>query len=478
MNIIGRQSVIKRLEQVYLSGKSELVAIFGRRRVGKTFLIRELYQEEWCFYHTGLSPIETENGKFTTLGLQLQGFASSLRQFGATIEKTPDNWLEAFDMLTGLLKMHIRKKRCVVFIDELPWMDTERSGFMTAFEHFWNGWASAQKNIMLIVCGSATSWMEDRLINNKGGLYDRVTCEIHLEPFKLSECEEYYRRKGIVMDRYDQLQCHMIMGGIPFYMDGLQKGNSLAQNIDILFFDKHAQLRNEFERLFASLFTNHEDCIKVVRLLAERREGFTRKEIAEKTGIPYGGGLTKLLQSLKASDFITDYTPYNRSTRQQCYKLVDNFCLFYLKFIENVKNLSPTFWQDNLLSPKLNAWRGFAFENICFEHSDKIKAALGISGVHTEIAPWRSRESSPAHQIDMVIDRADRIVNICEMKYSNAEYTITKAYDQELREKVQAFIEETHSRKTPHLTMVTTYGLKSNEYSNRIQRSLKLDCLF
>ena len=233
-----------------------------------------------------------------------------------------------------------------------------------------------------------------------------------------------------------------------------------------------------FERLFASLFTNHEDCVKVVRLLADRREGFTRKEIAEKTGIPYGGGLTKLLQSLKASDFITDYTPYNRSSRYQCYKLVDNFCLFYLKFIDNVKNLSRTFWQDNLLSPKLNAWRGFAFETVCFEHSDKIKAALGISGVHTEIAPWRSKEVTPAHQIDMVIDRADRIVNICEMKFSNAEYTITKAYDQELREKAQAFMEEVGNRKTPHLTMMTTYGLKNNEYSSRIQRSLTMDCLF
>lgn len=478
MNIIGRQSVIEELNQIYHSKKAELVAIYGRRRIGKTYLIRELYQEEWCFYHTGLSPVEAKNERSGMLGLQLQNFASSLRQFGADIEAAPTNWIEAFDMLIALLKRHSRKQRCVVFIDELPWMDTERSGFMTAFEHFWNGWASAQKNLMLIVCGSATSWMEDCLINDKGGLYGRVTCEIHLEPFRLSECAEYYRSKGIVMDRYDQLQCYMIMGGVPFYMDGLQKGKSLAQNIDTLFFNQHAPLRNEFDRLFASLFTNHEDCKKVVRLLAARREGFPRKEIAALTGIPYGGGLTNLLKSLKASDFITDYTPYNRSSRHQHYKLIDNFCLFYLKFIDDVKNLSSTFWQNNLLSPKLNAWRGFAFETVCFEHSDKIKAALGISGVHTEIAPWRSNETSPAHQIDMVIDRADRIVNICEMKFSTAEYTITKAYDKELREKAQAFIEETGSKKTPHLTMLTTYGLKHNEYSNRVQRSLSMDCLF
>lgn len=478
MNIIGRQDIIDKFSQIYRSKKAEFIAVYGRRRVGKTFLVRQLYQNEWCFYHTGLSPIDTAASSTSALSLQLKSFGLSLKRFGSTITQDPTNWLDAFEQLATLLKRHRRKKRCVVFLDELPWMDTERSGFIPAFEHFWNGWASAQPNIMLITCGSATSWMEDKLINNKGGLYDRVTAEIHMAPFTLAECEDYYRYRNIVMNRYDQLQCYMVMGGIPFYMDYLQQGKSLAQNIDATLFSKNAPLREEFERLFASLFTNPEDYELVVRLLATRREGFSRKEIAQQTKLSYGGGLTKILSTLKASDLITDYTLYNGSSRDKRYRLIDSFCLFHLKFIDKKKNLSSTYWQDNLLSPKLNAWRGFSFESVCFCHLGQIKTALGIAGVHTEISPWRSKRETENHQIDLVIDRDDRIINLCELKFSTLPYTITQAYDRELLAKAQTFIEETKTRETIHLTMLTTYGLKMNEYAGHIQRALTADILF
>ena len=478
MELIGRQREIDFFNRVYLSKKAEFIAVYGRRRVGKTYMIRQLYQDKWCFSHTGLSPMEKEKNGASLLDIQLQNFASSLRQYGSDIDKTPSNWLEAFDELIELLKRHRKKKRCVVFIDELPWLDTERSSFMMAFEHFWNGWASAQPNIMLITCGSSTSWMEDKLINNKGGLYGRVTGEVHLAPFTLSECEQYYRYRGINMPRYDQLQCYMIFGGIPYYMDRLQSGKSLAENVDAAFFEKRAPLRGEFERLFASLFTNMSDYVKVVRLLATRREGFSRSDIALHTGIPYGGGLTKILKSLIASDFIVDYIHYQGSSRDRRYRLVDNFCLFFTKFVDGVSSMSSSFWRDNQLSPKLNAWRGFAFESVCFGHVDKIKAALGIAGVHTVVTPWHSKMLDDGTQVDMVLDRDDRIVNICEIKYSSTQYVITKMYDRKLQEKVQAFLQETGTKKTAVLTMISTYGLKTNEYSGHIQRSLTMDCLF
>lgn len=475
--IIGRQKEIEKFSNFYHSKKAEFIAVYGRRRIGKTFIVRQLYQNEWCFYHTGLSPMESEQNTGSMKERQLLNFASSLRQFGSNYENVPATWMEAFDQLIDLLRRYRKRKRCVVFIDELPWMDTDRSGFMSAFEHFWNGWASAQPNIMLIVCGSATSWMEDKLINNKGGLYGRITGEIHLAPFTLEECNLYYASRGIKMDYYDQVQCYMIMGGVPFYMDYLQKSNSLAQNIDQIFFDSHAPLRNEFERLFTSLFVNPDTYIKVVKLLAARREGFLRSEIATLANIPYGGGLTKILTILRVNDFIVDYIPYGRSQRERRYRLTDSFCLFYLHFMEKKKQY-PTFWQDNLLSPSLNAWRGFSFETVCFCHINKIKEALGITGVHCEIAPCRLKSDNGNHQIDLVIDRADRVVNLCEIKYANSEYVITKKYDMELRSRTQAFMDAYGSRKTVHLTMITTYGLSKNEYTGHIQKSLTIDAFF
>ena len=329
--IIGRKQEQKELEKVYNSNKAEFVVVYGRRRVGKTYLVREYFNGEFDFYHTALSPVELQGDNL--MEKQLQSFYFSLKRYGAEVEEKPRDWFEAFEMLIALLSSKGKDKRLVVFIDELPWMDTPRSGFVTALEHFWNGWAAGQKNVMLIVCGSATSWISDVLIQSKGGLYGRTTHEIHISPFTLGECEEYMKSEGIVMDRYDQLQCYMIMGGVPYYLSYLNKGESLTQNIDRLFFQKDAKLRDEFDRLYASLFTNPEKYIKIIKLLAEKRVGYTRDEISKETGISLGGGLTTMLKALEASDFIMHYTYYKHSAREVYYKLTDLYTLFYLYFI-------------------------------------------------------------------------------------------------------------------------------------------------
>lgn len=475
--IVGRIKEQEELKHLYQSSKAEFVVVYGRRRVGKTFLIREFFGDKLDFYHTGLSPIELEGNKLQEK--QLQSFSFSLKRYGADIDHQPKDWLEAFEMLISLLEKKGKNKRQVIFMDEMPWMDTPRSGFITAFEHFWNGWAAGQNHLMLIVCGSATSWISDKLIQNKGGLYGRMTYEIHLSPFTLGECEEYFKREHIVMDRYDQLQSYMIMGGIPYYLSYLKKEYSLAQNIDRLFFQKDGKLRQEFNRLYASLFSDPENYIKVIKLLGQKREGYTRKEIAEMTHIPYGGGLTQILKSLEVSDFITPYVYYGRSQRDTYYKLTDFYTLFYLHFIDRKSHTNPNFWQDNLISPSLNAWRGFSFEEVCFVHRQKIKQALGIAAVHTEISPWKSYQSeNEKAQIDMLIDRADHVVNVCEMKFSADDFRIDKSYDAELRRKVGVFVNETHCRKSLHMTLVTTYGLVRNEYSNKVQNVVTMDDLF
>lgn len=356
-------------------------------------------------------------------------------------------------------------------------MDTARSGFLTAFEHFWNGWGAGQSNLLLIVCGSSSSWLTDKVINNKGGLYNRATYEIKLKALTLKECEEFYKANNIVLDRYDQIQAYMIMGGIPYYLSLLQKGMSLAQNIDNLYFSKNGKMRDEFNRLFRSLFTNPDDCIKIVRFLGKKREGYLRKEIAEATHIPYGGGLTNILNSLEESGFILTYIPFNCSTRETRYKLVDHFCLFYLYFMDT-KTTNESFWQDNLLSPSLNAWRGYAFENVCFSHIPQIKNALGISGVHSEYSPWRGSLGDDSAQVDLVINRDDRVINLCEIKYCGDDFYIDKRYDKELRRKIEVFTTNNPKHNALHITLITTFGLKNNEYSSRVQKLITMDQLF
>lgn len=472
--IIGRKKEIQELQACFHSTQAEFVAIYGRRRVGKTFLVREMFKDNMVFYHTGLSPFELKDE--VLINSQLTNFYSSLKRYGYEGTEKPSDWMEAFDMLIKFLETNQKEEKQVVFIDEIAWMDTPRSGFLTAFEHFWNGWASGQHHLMLITCSSAASWVLDNIINNRGGLYDRTTCEIHLSPFTLQECEQYLHSKDIQLDRYSQALSYMAIGGVPYYLSMLKKGESIAANIDNLFFAKGAKLRNEFDKLFESQFADSESLKSIVKLLAQKKEGFTRKEISELCKIKTGGGLTKLLKSLEESDFILPYLSYKGSKRNLKYKLTDPFLLFCLQFKGNTTN--ERYWQENQNSAKLNAWRGFAFENLCFCHIPQIKRALGIQGVQAEVLPWHSEQKEGGAQTDMIIDRADRLINICEMKFYNTDFIVDKGYDTVLRNKLTTFMEETKVRKSPIMTLITTFGLKYNEYSGRFQSVITLEDLF
>lgn len=474
--IIGREKEVEELQRLYESDNPVFAVVYGRRRVGKTFLVREFLGNRFTFYHTALSPYELKGQELRTQ--QLFSFYTSLRDYGGETGKVPDNWLEAFDALIALLKSKDEGQRMVVFIDELPWLDTPRSGFITALEHFWNGWGAGRHNLMLIVCGSATSWISDKLLNNRGGLFDRTTNEIKLNPFTLRECEDYFKSNGIEMSRYDQLRCYMAVGGIPYYLSLMQKGMSLAQNLDRLFFNRDAKLRYEFDRLYSSSFVNYDECITIVRLLAKKRQGYTRKEITTRTHLPDGGGLSSSLKALEVSDFILPYRKYKYPKREVYYRLTDNFSKFWLTFCGDTPTTDDTFWQDSQNMPQVKSWCGFSFEAVCFYHIAQIKAALGISGVRTETSPWKSRTEKDGAQIDMVIDRADNVINVCEMKFYDDDFAITAKYDKELRHKLAMLREETGSRKSLHLTIVTTYGLRMNEYAGRVQNVITMDDLF
>ena len=476
-NIIGREQQTDELMRLFRKKQSQLVAIYGRRRVGKTHLVRELFKERLTFYHTGVSPLELEGANL--LEAQLEAFHSSLIRHGATHSSRPKNWMEAFDRLTSLLEEQDKSKRMVVFIDEMPWMDTPRSGFITAFEHFWNGWGAGQDNLMFIVCGSATSWIQDNLVNSYGGLYDRVNAEIQLSPFTLRETEQLLQSQDVTLSRYDILQLYMAVGGIPMYLSYIQPGLSLAQVIDSLYFDRKAKLKDEFERLFNSLFRSPEPYKAIIRLLAKRQSGYSREEIAEKTGLVAGKSLSQTLHALEASDFIERYKPFENNKRNLRYRLVDPFCLFYLDQVEG-RGRKEHFWRDNENLPGLNTWRGRAFENACLAHVEQIKAALGVSGVSSDNAPWtlQGMEGQKGMQIDLIISRSDRVVNLCEMKFVNTEFEVKSDYELKLRERLQWMIDHVSRTHNVQMTLVTTYGLKYGIHSGVFQRTVTLDSLF
>ena len=478
-NMIGRDREVAELMELYDRDKAELVAIYGRRRVGKTYLVDETFKDRITFRHAGLSPIEGDGQyKGQSLKKQLEAFYYSLISQGMKKDHCPKDWLEAFFMLEMYLQDIDNGSRQLIFLDELPWMDTPKSGFITGFEAFWNSWA-CHRNVMVVISGSANSWMEDKLINNHGGLYGRVTYEIKLSPFSLKESEELFKERGIALSRYDIVQSYMIFGGIPFYLNYFRRGNSLAQNVDELFFSKGAKLTVEYDRLFSSIFTNPEMVKGIVKVLSTRNKGYTRKEIISKSGYSDGGTLTKSLNALIASDFVIKYVPFGCGKRDEHYKLVDPFCIFFLKFVENRDSITDGFWQQNIDAQPIVSWRGYAFENVCFNHVSQIKRALGISGISSKESAWtKTGDGESGTQIDMLILRKDNVVNMCEMKFYSDDYLVDKDYDMLLRHRQLVLYENLPKKSTIHNTLITTYGVKKNEYKWSFENVITMDELF
>jgi len=463
--IIGREKEQERLQNLYHSGKSEFIAIYGRRRIGKTFLIRQLFEKEFIFDLTGLANANTKE--------QLVNFTLSLNRVTKTPYKTAKDWLLAFEQLISLVK-NSPKKRKVIFIDEISWLDTSRSGFLTALEHFWNGWACSRNDIMLIVCGSATAWIMNKLINNHGGLHNRLTANIYLQPFTLHETELYLQSQNCDYSRYNIAECYMAMGGIPYYLSKIDGSLSIAQNIDNLFFADNAELKNEFQNLYASLFKNWADYIKIVEALSIKAKGLSRQEIEKTTGLSSGGGLTTTLKNLEHCGFIRSYNTFGKKKYEQLYQLLDAYTLFYFKYLAKNEYNDSAFWTNSLNTPQHNTWAGYAFEILVLQHIAEIKQALGISGIQSAVSAWKNETA----QIDLIINRKDGIINLCEIKFSGKEFMIDKNYEANLRNKLFTFKEETKTKKAIHLLMLTTYGLTKNKYSGLIQKEIILDDLF
>lgn len=474
---IGRSAEIQVFSETLTSPEAELVAVFGRRRVGKTFLIRHAYRKHIVFEFSGIKDTDTAQ--------QVARFESVLiKAFG--IEKLPKklhSWLDAFSLLSDLMEKSATssKKKRVIFLDEFPWLDSPRSGFLNAFDHFWNGWATKQSKLVVVICGSAASWMIQNIVRNKGGLHNRLTRRIRLAPFNLNETEQFLQSKHILLKRYQILQLYMMTGGIPHYLKELRRGESVEQAIDRLFFAQDGLLREEFDNLYPALFDQPERHLAVVRALANKPSGLTRNQLLEICDFDSGGSTTKMLEELLESGFVQQYLPFGKVTKDAIFKLSDEYTIFYLKFIENSKAYGEGAWMNQAQSPAYRTWCGLAFENTCLKHVAQIKKGLGISGIYTEQSAWRSegKANEQGAQIDLLLDRADNSINLIEIKFSNTVFVIDKQYAAELENKKQVFVGKTGTRKNIFLTIITSYGVKKNDYFyNTIQRELTMEALF
>lgn len=468
--MVGRIAEQEELRSLLDEAESVFAAVYGRRRVGKTYLVRKTFGNRFAFDHVGMS-----SGKMSD---QLESFRNSLIAHGH--RKCPElkGWIAAFEELKKLLERGKEAKK-VVFIDELPWMDTSKSRFIPALEHFWNSWAAWRSDIVLIVCGSATSWLLNKVINSKGGLHNRVTKRIRLEPFTLAECEKFSAERGLALDRHQITECYMAFGGVAYYWSLLEKGLSVAQNIDRLFFSPNGALRGEYHELYKSLFRVPEPYERIVGALGTRKVGLTRSAVAEAAGLNDNGALTKYLEELEQCGFVRKYLAFGKVGKDAIFQLVDNFTLFYFCFRAAIQRGAENYWLEKLDAQSHVVWTGLAFERVCLQHVQQIRIALGISGVATNVCSWNGfDEKGRRAQIDLLLDRNDRVITLCEMKFADEVYALTKKDMESIKHKRAALRFATGTRRAVHLTVVTTEGLARNSYRNEIQKELTLDALF
>lgn len=459
-SLIGRTEEKRILQKAVDSEQAEMIAVIGRRRVGKTFLIRSFFEENFDFEITGIQAAP-QGEQLKNFKLQLDKVSNNTLPI-----QQPKDWLDAFSLLIQHLESLDKNRQKVVFFDELPWLATNKSGFLRALGYFWNSWADRQ-NIIVVICGSAASWMIQKVVNHKGGLHNRITKRIFLKPFNLTETEAFLKSRKVFLDRYQILQIYMAMGGIPHYLAEIENGLSATQNIDQICFSPNGVLNNEFSRLYPALFENSENHIKIIRALAQKNSGLTRQEIIDKAKISDGGGLTKVLEELVASGFISKYFPFGHKKRKLIYRLTDEYSLFYLYFIENKIHEEAHIWQKLSQTQSWKTWSGYAYENICLKHIPLIKKRIGISGIYSESSSFykaKTKENEGA-QIDLVIDRNDHVINLFEIKFYNDEFAITQDYANRLRTKMSVFRTATKTKKQLFYMIITTFGLKKNQHS-------------
>ncbi len=477
--IIGREQELKWLRSSLKKEEPSFFAIYGRRRVGKTFLVNEAFNYKFTFKSAGIAP-NKEHPEESSKIAQIRHFVTNLRKYGLEVKNEVNNWEDAFSLLEALVRNSSDKKK-VIFLDELAWVDTPKSGFLTALELFWNDWMSSRRDAVLVVCASAASWMVNKVIHNKGGLHNRLTKSIYLPPFTLGECEEYARERGLGLNKRQILDSYMVFGGVPFYWSKFEVGYTPEKNIDNLLFKDKAEPANEFDELYDSLFSNSLDYKTIVDALVKKRKGLTREEILEETGLLANGYLSRKLEDLENCGIIRSYHCFRKTSKGKPYQLLDNFTIFYFQFME-AKPTDEHYFENMARTPLVNNWKGLSFERVVLQHVKQIKEALSISGVSSDICSWsikgNKKENIKGAQIDLLIARKDDVIDIIEAKHSLLPYKISENEIDEWQLRANYFAETVKTRSAIHLVLVTAIGVDEDSYISGISNVVTLKDLF
>lgn len=480
--IFGREKEQTLFTKYLKSKRAEFLAVYGRRRIGKTFLISEFFKTKGVY-------LEVTGSKKTSKAGQIKNFMKEFRaQFpDMAPPMLPKHWSDVFDLVENVAKKVDPNVKFILFIDELPWFASPKSGFLAALDYSWNRHLSRFPNVILIICGSAAHWMIKKVVNDKGGLHGRLSAKLRLEAFTLSETESFLADQGIRLKRKQLIELYMAFGGVAKYLVHLPTGQSPSQIINESCFSPHGALFSEFTRLYESLFDSSKSHVAVVRALAKKRHGMSQADLLKAADLSYGGTSTDVLKELEESGFIMSIPSFGKSSKEQQFRLVDEYSLFYLTWIENIqgslyRTFDTEYWNKMCQSPHWHSWAGYAFENICLKHSAKIKEALGLASVLTIESHWQhvaSKKGDKGAEIDLIIDRADNCINLCEIKFYNSEFEVTQSYAKDLERKKEVFQKVTGTQKTLFITLITPYGMKENEHSlGLVNQQLTLDALF
>ena len=479
--IVGRKRELKYLEKAFNARKSQFITVYGRRRVGKTYLITEFFLQKDCiFLHvTGLQEGDMKEQLDVFRKALFIAFPSLVQLFFPL-----RSWSEAFEVLTREIEKS--DKKVVIFLDELPWLATQRSGLLKMIDLYWNNRWAKMKNVIFVACGSSASWILEKIIYNKGGLYNRTTRELEIKPFNLAESKEFLSECcGISYTDTQVLSLYMAVGGIPFYLEYAEAGLSAAENIQNMFFEEGASLAYEFHKLVESIFDDASSYIELIRIIAGKREGLSRAEIVKENDElgEDGGGLTDKLNDLVEAGFTHKYLPLGRIKRGEYYRLTDEFCLFYLYWVEKRKPTATTenYWVKKQQTPEYRAWSGYTFETICLRHARQIVRALNIQAA-AEISSWRyipTSKSERGAQIDLVIDRDDDAITLCEIKYTDKPFILNKSFKEAIWRKVEVFRQQTKTRKLIFVALVASNGVRNSVYlKNLVHNIVTLEDLF
>jgi uncharacterized protein len=481
MKIIARKKEVAVLRDVVATGRPEFLAVYGRRRIGKTYLVRNFFRDESMFFHiTGTPGQNTAQQLWNFTQVYADVFHRGRHQ------PTPRTWPEALNLLRKAIEAHGSQERIVLFFDELPWLATRKSGFVEALSHLWNRYLEADPRVIVVVCGSAASWMIKHVIDSRGGLHNRTTRRLHLKPLNLHDAEIYLHEKGVRLSRKQIVEVYMAVGGVPAYLDNVRPGRSSAQIIAEICFEEQSPLYGEFDRIFRSMFNNSEQHTRVIRELTGKRSGITRRELFSATRITSGSVQNRVERELIESGFIARSPQFGAKKKGAIIRLIDEYVIFYLTWRDKMQNPEhapdQTFWRSLQRTNRWHAWSGYAFEGICRSHAKQIAKALGFHGINYSCHTWHSRAGGGDRrgaQVDIVLDRADHCINLCEVKFHDTDFTMTHDYSRQLIAKREAFVQATKTRKTVFTTMITCHGVKENShYHEAVDSQLMLDALY